>query len=96
LTDPCLFTRKDTSFRKPSFAIIYVDAGGIFGSQQYNDEIMNGLSKAFVIKSLGPIKDFVGCQDIEKEKKDTIWVHQPKRLNNFKKALLTVLPNRKF
>jgi hypothetical protein len=49
-----------------------------------------------VIKSLGPMKDFVGCQIIENRKKDNIWIHQPKLINNLKKEFLKLLPNRKF
>jgi hypothetical protein len=59
-------------------------------------KIIKGLSKEFVIKSLGPIKDFVGCQIIENRKKDTIWIHQPKLLKILKKKFLKLLPNQKF
>jgi hypothetical protein len=96
LADPCLFTRQATSTKSPSFVIIYVDDGGIFGSQQDIDEIIKGLSKEFVIMSLGPMKDFVGCQIIESDAKDTIWIHQPKLLKNLKKEFQHLLPNRKY
>jgi hypothetical protein len=45
LADPCLFTKKETSISTPSFVIIYVDDGGIFGTQKDVDDIIKGLSK---------------------------------------------------
>jgi Reverse transcriptase (RNA-dependent DNA polymerase) len=96
LADPCIFTKKETSTSSPSFVILYVVDGVIFGTQKDLDGIIKGLSKEFVIKSLGPMKDFVGCQIIEIRKKDSIWIHQPKLLKNLKKEFLRMWHNRSF
>ena len=81
--DPCLFIKHlpDKTF---SFVMLYVDDGGIIGSQEAIDELMSELSAEFNIKGMGPLKHFVGCHIIENETKDTIWIHQPKLLADLK------------
>jgi hypothetical protein len=45
LADPFLFTKKETSTSTPSFVIIYVDDGGIFGTKKDIDENIKGLPR---------------------------------------------------
>jgi hypothetical protein len=73
--------------------IIEVVDGAIIGSQKDLDEIIRGLSTEFVIITLRPMKDFVGCRVIKNYKNDIIWVHQPKLLKNLKLECLTFLDN---
>jgi hypothetical protein len=35
-----------------------------------------------VVKDLGKIESFVGCKIMENKAKNTIYIHQPKLLNN--------------
>jgi hypothetical protein len=37
-----------------------------------------------VVKDLGKMESFVGCQIIENKAKNIIYIHQPKRLYNLK------------
>jgi hypothetical protein len=40
-----------------------------------------------VVKDLGPIDTFVGCKINENLEKDTIWILQPKLINNLEEQL---------
>jgi len=83
--DPCLFIKKDKNNKPLAFVIIYVDDGGIIGTEEAIKEILEALSKSFKVKSLGPMEHFVGCHIIESSNKDAIWIHQPKLLKNLDK-----------
>jgi Reverse transcriptase (RNA-dependent DNA polymerase) len=83
--DPCLFIKQDPNDdQRRSYLIIYVDDGGIFSTAHEVKEIIKALSKTFVVKDLGKMETFVGCQIIENDKRDTIWLHQPKLLKHLK------------
>jgi Reverse transcriptase (RNA-dependent DNA polymerase) len=84
LADPCLFV-KDNGGK--SFIIIYVDDGGIFGTQDEIKQVLKELSKTFKVKDLGKLENFIGCKIIENQAKDTLWIHQPKLLKTFKTNL---------
>jgi Reverse transcriptase (RNA-dependent DNA polymerase) len=43
LADPCLFTKKETSTSSPSFVIIYVNDGGILGTQKNYKGTIKGI-----------------------------------------------------
>jgi hypothetical protein len=69
---------------------LYVDDGGIFGTEDEILRVLTELKKEFVIKSLGKLEHFVGCHIIENkqsknETKKGLKIHQPKLLNNLKK-----------
>jgi hypothetical protein len=82
--DPCLFIQNINQTKQLSFVIIYVDDGGIIGTQESIQQIVKALSKDFNVKYLGKLEYFVGCHIIENSTKDTIWIHQPKLLKNLK------------
>jgi Reverse transcriptase (RNA-dependent DNA polymerase) len=87
--DPCLFINTKNK-NKPSYIILYVDDGGIFGTEDEILRVLTELKKEFVIKSLGKLEHFVGCHIIENkqsknETKKGLKIHQPKLLNNLKK-----------
>ena len=63
---------------------MYVDDGGIIGTQDTIDELVSGLSEDFKVKYLGQMEHFVGCHLIENKEKDTLWIHQPKLMKNLK------------
>jgi hypothetical protein len=94
LADPCLFI-KDNNNNQKSFIVIYVDDGGIFSNDKNIKEVIDGLSKHFTIKYLGKMETFLGCKIIENDKKDTIWIHQPKLLKNLKKVFGKLIENTK-
>ena len=41
------------------------------------------------------MESFLGCKFIASKDKDTIWIHQPKLLNNLKKVLGELVKNLK-
>ena len=82
--DPCLFVRTNPTNEVTSFVILYVDDGGIIGTQETIDELVSGLSEDFKVKYLGQMEHFVGCHLIENKAKDTLWIHQPKLIKNLK------------
>jgi hypothetical protein len=49
--DPCIFIRKDN--QRYSYLIVYVDDGGICGSQEDIKVVIKPLSDYFVVKDLG-------------------------------------------
>jgi Reverse transcriptase (RNA-dependent DNA polymerase) len=74
--DPSLFIKQNIDDpQRRSYLIIYVDDGGIFSTADEIKEIIVALSKTFVVKDLGKMETFVGCQIIENEQRDTIWLH---------------------
>jgi Reverse transcriptase (RNA-dependent DNA polymerase) len=83
LADPCLFVKDNGS---KSFIIIYVDDGGIFGTQDEIKQVLKELGKIFKVKDLGKLENFIGCKIIENQAKDTLWIHQPKLLKHLKQA----------
>jgi hypothetical protein len=81
--DPCLFIRKE-GIGNRSYLIIYVDDGGIFARPTEVKRILTELSKHFVVKDSGKMESFVGFKIIENIAKNTIYIYQPKLLNNLK------------
>jgi hypothetical protein len=78
--------------------VIYVDDGGVFSTKENIDTLIKALSKDFKVKYLGKLKHFVGCHIIENQKKDTLWIHQPKLWKHLKEAysnLVTTTKNYK-
>jgi hypothetical protein len=63
---------------------VYVDDGGIFGTQDTIDIVIKELSKEFSIKNMGEMENFVGCRLIKTT--DTMWIHQPKLLKQLKES----------
>jgi Reverse transcriptase (RNA-dependent DNA polymerase) len=82
--DPCLFIKEDKVSNTKSFLIVYVDDGGIFGTPDEIKKVLQELSKTFIVKDLGKMEDFIGCNIIENEERDTIWIHQPKLIKHLK------------
>ena len=95
--DPCLFIKFKSEGRTPhkSYLIIYVDDGGIFSTKEEVREVIKELSKTFVVKDLGKMETFVGCQIIENPQKDTVWLHQPKLLKHLKEQFGPLVANLK-
>jgi hypothetical protein len=81
--DPCLFIKTNAKQIK-SYLIVYVDDGGIFSSAGDIKKVIETLSKVFIVKDLGKMETFVGCKIIKNETKDTIWIYQPKLINNLR------------
>jgi hypothetical protein len=89
--DPCLFI-KDKGNNKKAFVIIYVDDGGIFGTEEDIKETIEALRTTFMVKDLGKLEHFVGCRLIQDmNDKNKILIHQPKLLKHleadFKKLI---------
>jgi Reverse transcriptase (RNA-dependent DNA polymerase) len=94
--DPCLFINRDINDpQRRSYLIIYVDDGGIFSTADEIKEIIEALSKTFVVKDLGKMETFVGCQIIENEQRNTIWLHQPKLIKHLKEQFGELVANLK-
>jgi hypothetical protein len=89
--DPCLFIKKDANQKPLAFVIIYVDDGGIIGSDESIKEILQALGNSFKVKSLGAMEHFVGCHIIEAANQEALWIHQPKLLKNLQKLLVHLL-----
>jgi hypothetical protein len=66
--------------------VIYVDDGGVFSTKENIDTLTKAISKDFKVKYLGKLEHFVGCHIIENQKKDTLWIHQPKLLKHLKET----------
>ncbi|MGL4341969.1 MAG: reverse transcriptase domain-containing protein, partial [Lactococcus lactis] len=79
--DPCLFVRRIHG-QPPAFIILYVDDGAIIGSKSLIKEVMTALSNELKVKSLGPLKHFVGCHLIRSDDGKSIFIHQPKLLKH--------------
>jgi Reverse transcriptase (RNA-dependent DNA polymerase) len=94
--DPCLFVKKNQTEKVISFIILYVDDGGIIGTQETIDELVSGLSEDFKVKYLGQMEHFVGCRLIENKSKDTLWIHQPKLIKNLKLHFQQLVDSVKF
>jgi hypothetical protein len=92
--DLCLFIRKEGKGNK-SYLIIYVDDGGILARPTEVKRILTELSKHFVVKDLGKLESFVGCKIIESKAKNTIYIHQPKLLNNLKEQFIALVESLK-
>jgi hypothetical protein len=82
--DPCLFVKNGTKDDPPAFIIIYVDYGLLIGTSDLIKTVLKALAKEFKIKDLGPIKSLVGCQILINRERDTIWINQPKLIQNWK------------
>jgi hypothetical protein len=76
--------------------MIYVDGGGIFSSDENMKEVLKELSKTFVVKDLGTMETFVGCQIVENNSKTAIYVHQPKSIKNLKEHFGNLMVDRHF
>lgn len=89
--DPCLFI-KDKPNGQKAFVIIYVDDGGIFGTQEDIKETLEALSSAFVVKDLGKLEHFVGCH-IKQDQKDKkkFFIHQPKLIKHLEKSFKHIM-----
>jgi hypothetical protein len=62
-----------------------VGNGGIFGTKDDIKEIIKSLRKAFNVKYLGNLENFVGCQLIEDKKEQSMIIHQPQLLKHLEK-----------
>ena len=80
--DPCLFVKAKKGNEPPAYIILYVDDGAIIGTKQVIKEVISALSEMIKVKSLGPLKHFVGCHLIRSADKKTIYIHQPKLLKH--------------
>jgi hypothetical protein len=91
--DPCLFVKPAKQNQPLAFIILYVDDGGVIGTPDFIRTVMNALAKDFKIKELRPIKNFVCCQIHINKTRDTIWINQPKLIQNlelnFRKSIFT-------
>jgi hypothetical protein len=84
--DPCLFI-KDKPNNKKAFVIIYVDDGGIFGTDDDIKNTISALSETFKVKDLGPLKHFVGCHIIQPpNEQNKIYIHQPKLIKHLNES----------
>jgi hypothetical protein len=94
--DQCLFIKQNVNDpQRQSYLIIYVDDGGIFSTADEIMEIIEALSKNFVVKELGKMETFVGCLIIENEQRDTIWLHQPKLIKHLNEKFGELVANHK-
>ena len=91
LADPCLFVKKQEKDEPPAFVILYVDDGGIIGTDEVIKQVIHHMSKVFTIKDLGPMKHFVGCHLIENQLKDTMWIHQPKLITHLEESFMDII-----
>lgn len=57
-------------------------------------EMLNKISGVFAIKKLGPLESFVGCHITMNEKKETIWVSQPKLIGHLKEKFADKVPKK--
>jgi hypothetical protein len=83
----CLFIKTNGIKEVMSFVIIYVDDGGVIGTQQGIDKLLKALSKDFKVKYLGEMKYVVGCHLIQNGTMDTGGIHQHKLLMNWKETI---------
>ena len=90
--DPCMFFNQDTE--NPSYIFIYVDDGGIMGTRGTIENVLSKISDHFVIKRLGPLESFVGCVITVNEKKDTMWITQPKLIGHLKEKFNDQVPKK--
>jgi Reverse transcriptase (RNA-dependent DNA polymerase) len=89
--DPCLFVKIGTNADPPVFIIIYVDDGLNIGTPDLIRTYLKALATEFQIKDLGPIKNFVGCQILINRERDTIWINQPKLIQNLEMNFRTLV-----
>jgi hypothetical protein len=59
-----------------------VDDGEVIGTPDVIRAVLDALAKEFMIKERGPMKNFVGCQILINKARDTIWINQPKLIQN--------------
>jgi Reverse transcriptase (RNA-dependent DNA polymerase) len=90
-TDPCSFVKAGTKHESPAFIIVYVDDGLIIRTPDLIKTVIKALAKEFKIKDLGPIKKFVGCQILINRARDTIWINQPKLIQNLELNFRTLV-----
>jgi transposase InsO family protein len=81
--DPCLFIKSKENGSK-TFLILYVDDGGIFGTEEDIKETLIALRKAFKVKELGNLEHFVGCHLVENKHAKCMNIHQPKLLKHLR------------
>jgi Reverse transcriptase (RNA-dependent DNA polymerase) len=79
--DPCLFIKNKSNGDK-SFLVLYVDDGGIFGTEKDIKETIQALRETFNVKDLGTLENFVGCKLICNDKNKSMVIHQPKLLKH--------------
>jgi Reverse transcriptase (RNA-dependent DNA polymerase) len=89
--DPCLFVKNGTILDPPAFIIIYVDDGLIIGTPDLIKKVLKASAKEFQIKDLETIKIFVGCQILINRERDTIWINQPKLIQNLEMNFRTLV-----
>ena len=89
--DPCLFIKNEND--KLSFVIVYVDDGGVIGTDSEIKILIDGLNETFKIKFLGNMEHFVGCHIIERE--DLLLIHQPRLLMNSRKHFKDLIESEK-
>jgi len=94
LADPCLFLRKLEAEEVLSITFVYVDDGGCLAKTEIIAETLKGLSKEFLIKDLGPLKNYVGCQLIENPEEKEMWILQPKLIEHMEKVFGSQLSGR--
>jgi hypothetical protein len=81
--DICLFIKKENE--KRSYLIIYVDDTGTFcETREEIKEMIEALSKRFVVKDLGIMESFVGQKIINNTTNAIVYIHQPKLLKYLK------------
>jgi hypothetical protein len=80
--DPCMFVKPALHNQPPAFIILNVDDGGVIGTPEVIRNVLDALAKEFKIKELGPMKHFVGCRLHINRSRDTIWINQPKLIQN--------------
>jgi hypothetical protein len=89
--DPCLFVKMQKKNEPPAFVILYVDDGGIIGTNQIIAQVLSAMQKVFTVKDLGPMKHFVGCHLLENKDRDTMWIHQPKLIKHLEESFKSLI-----
>ena len=85
-SDPCLFFRKNKGEDTLTITSVYVDDGGCIGTKEVITATLEGLSKDFSIKVLGPLKNYVGSNLIEDKANQQMWITQPKLIKNMEEV----------
>jgi hypothetical protein len=57
-------------------------------------ELIFALGKVFKVKTMGEMKMFVGCHNIDTIDKDCVWIHQQKLLKHLKENFKNILGDR--
>ena len=92
--DPCLFIKEKKNGNKV-YLILYVDDGGIFGTEEDVNETIQDLRKTFKVKDLGKLEHFVGCHLVENQNNGFLNIHQPKLLKHLSEAFKDSIMNTK-